>query len=72
MNNQQLIQIFPRYPIHSIHRVPDGKAFHRWLTMTAQLPSIGGQSWIRIRQNVLNALYEDWERYRAETIQQIT
>lgn len=69
MNNSQLIDVFPRHPLHSIHHVQSGHAFNRWLTFTAKLPRIGGRNWPQIRRDVLDALYEDWEGFRTQTIE---
>lgn len=69
MNNQQLIKVFPIHPKRSIHRVPPGAAYNRWLTFTAQVPNLGGRSWVTLREQLLDALYEDWQQYRDQAIE---
>lgn len=72
MNNHQLIKSLSDFPQHSIHRIPPGAAFNRWLTMTAQPPNIAGLTFATIRKMLLDVLYEDWANYRDMAIEQTT
>lgn len=61
-----------KHPNHSIHHVESSAAFLRWLTMTAQPASIAGLSLAQIRQILLDNLYEDWQYFHDQTIEQRT